>query len=121
MMMTLTPKSEIHLPKRCKIFATIDATPTGNNVIITLEGTIIGAQSVKLKHFLRTISEFPAETWIFHLSKLDVLSVRGIRTLTQFAEAMRQTRGRVQIQGINPALLFLFREMGLVPLFDWLS
>lgn len=90
------------------------------NVVLTLEGTLIGSRTKNLNHALKGILRLKPQHCVLRMSNLKVMSVRGVRTLVKFAEIMHARGVRVEIEGINPAMLFILREMQVDHLFSWL-
>lgn len=107
---------EADLPSATVVF---DFSTNRKFVEVFLEGTILGEHVTPLRDFLIDVSSFPGNHWTLQLEDLEVISLRGLRVLVKFAQALRQRGFEVKITSIRAAVLATMLELNLCEYFAW--
>jgi len=97
----------------------LDFTQREKLVEVKLEGIILGNHVEALRDFLKNVTYFPGNQWTLQLEDLEVISLRGLRTLQKYANVIRQRGYKVEIKSIQPLLLANFLERKVCEHFAW--
>lgn len=100
---------------------TIDFAVEGKQkcIQIVLRGEIIGVDAETLRDFLAEALNFPANRWMLQMEDLGILSMRGVQSLVQFSQTIRQRGFIVEIQRIHPSVYTTLHELKLLETFEW--
>ena len=80
---------------------------------VKIEGTVVGADIRRMRRFLKRLLSLPVEHWRLQFEHLDAVSLRGIRIILKFVQALRRQGKQVEIAGASPMFILLVNEMNL--------
>lgn len=85
--------------------------------IIRVEGRIDTLTSPQLEETVTTLTHSEIYTLVIDLSKVDYLSSSAFRIFVKFHKLCRSNDGQIILQGVQPALMGLFKISGFDKLF----
>ncbi len=85
---------------------------------VNIEGTVVGQDIKRMSRFLRNLLTVPVESWKLQFEHLDALSLRGIRIILKFVQALKRQGKHVEIIGASPMFVLLVNEMNLQHWFE---
>ena len=129
--MTQEPRKEIAMTEIMKSLASDNATMLATvaatlnfsrrtkHVTLRLEGTILSEHTGALRDFLQNLSYFRGTKWTVELENLDVISMRALKVLVQFAKIIRGRGFDLEVANIQASVLAAFLDSGIHEHFNW--
>src|SRR5262245_2713811 len=119
--MPLLPAEKLYpsFPQELLPVGMVEIEAAGKQVVIILAlgGAIMNESVPLLRQFLRDVSSFRAENWILQMENLQVISLRGMRVLLQFARILRSRGFGLRVDSIQPSVLATIRELDFMHAF----
>ncbi len=88
-------------------------------IALELQGVISGASAQRLAEILALAAQLRAARWTLQMQGLEVLSGRGLQSLTHFARRIGRRGSRLEIIGISENVHATLRDLHLMQAFGW--